>query len=329
LVTSAGTWTFGTAADSYGNAILLNGASAGNGFSQELEVANQGQLYAESGGQWWDWNGSGWVSTSNPNGSVSPPNPSSPSPDGSTLTVGQSGNLVTSAGTWTFGTATDSYGSDILLNGASAANGFSQELEVANQGQVYAESGGQWWAWNGSGWSGTNDPNSAPVSPTTLPPLTTTAAFQNLAQSAAATSIDNATSINSSGYDAVAWKNGAADQHGVGYADLSGDLSGSDPSLEALEPRSKADFNDDVTIGIPHASTLEALDAMVGIPHASTLEALDPIFQQDLNGNGASGTPSANSTTEPYGTAAAHFDPQTLQDSLATWVPLASHGGRA
>ena len=122
----------------------------------ELEVDNGGNLYADNAqGQWWQWTSSGWNSATNPNGSTPP----GISPDGTTLTPGQSGNLVTSAGTWTFGTATDSYGNAILLNGASAGNGYSQELEVDNQGQMYAESGGQWWAWNGAGWTSTSNPS--------------------------------------------------------------------------------------------------------------------------------------------------------------------------
>jgi hypothetical protein len=265
-VTSAGTWTFGTATDAYGDQIELNGGSAGNGYSQELEVANQGQMYAESGGQWWEWTGSGWGGTGNPNqitttavtldvaenaaatpigiaapvdanytanqlsvtvkslpsdGTVYLSDGATPvtageslsvaqltglefqptanlasgsssftytvsdpaglsvggsatlaisggsptlSPDGSILTAGEGGDLVTSAGTWTFGTATDAYGDQIELNGGSAGNGYSQELEVANQGQMYAESGGQWWEWTGSGWVGTSNPTNGSLS---------------------------------------------------------------------------------------------------------------------------------------------------------------------
>lgn len=44
------------------------------------------------------------------------------SADGSTLTVAQSqagGSLVTSAGTWAFGTASNVYGNAVLLNGGA------------------------------------------------------------------------------------------------------------------------------------------------------------------------------------------------------------------
>src|SRR3954469_22590863 len=81
------------------------------------------------------------------------------SPDGTILMAGSGGNLLTSAGTWSFGTATDPYGNIILLNGQSAGNGYSTELEVANSGHMYAGSNGQWWEWSGTGWAGTAAPS--------------------------------------------------------------------------------------------------------------------------------------------------------------------------
>ena len=67
LVTTAGTWTFSTTTNAYGNLILVNGQSAANGSAVELEVANGGHLYADnSQGQWWAWNGAGWTSSTNP-----------------------------------------------------------------------------------------------------------------------------------------------------------------------------------------------------------------------------------------------------------------------
>src|SRR5207253_716430 len=158
LVTSAGTWTFSASTTPYGNLILLNGQSVAGGSAVELEVANQGHLYADnSQGQWWAWNGSGWSASTNPT-------PSSPtvSPDGSILMANSNGNLVTSAGTWTFSASTTPYGSLILLNSQSAAGGSAVELEVANQGHLYADnSQGQWWAWNGSGWSSSGNPTTS------------------------------------------------------------------------------------------------------------------------------------------------------------------------
>jgi hypothetical protein len=46
--------------------------------------------------------------------------------------------LVTSAGTWTFSTSSNSSGNLILLNGQAVAGGAAVELEAANQGNLYA-----------------------------------------------------------------------------------------------------------------------------------------------------------------------------------------------
>ena len=81
--------------------------------------------------------------------------------------AGSAGNLITSAGTWTFGTTTTPYGNLILVNGQSAAGGSAVELEVANQGHLYADnSQGQWWQWNGSGWGASAAPSTT-TAPTT------------------------------------------------------------------------------------------------------------------------------------------------------------------
>src|SRR5204862_5717408 len=60
------------------------------GYSTELEVANQGHMYATTRGEWWEWNGSGWAGSSDPT-ALSPPPSSSPqlSADGSILIAGQ------------------------------------------------------------------------------------------------------------------------------------------------------------------------------------------------------------------------------------------------
>ena len=149
LVTSAGTWNFGMASNAYGNAVLLNGGGTG-GWATLLEVANSGQLYAQAGdGSWWRFNSPGWsVSTAPSGGQVSP--------DGSALTFTQSqagATLVTSAGTWNFGTASNVYGNAVLLNGGGT-DGWATLLKVANGGQLYAQAGdGSWWRWNNPGWS--------------------------------------------------------------------------------------------------------------------------------------------------------------------------------
>jgi hypothetical protein len=73
--------------------------------------------------------------------------------------AGSGGSLLTGAGTWTFSTATAGGGNVILLNGQPAAGGSATELEVANQGNLYADNlQGQWWQWYGSGWSSSTNP---------------------------------------------------------------------------------------------------------------------------------------------------------------------------
>jgi hypothetical protein len=68
LVTSAGTWTFDNATANGGHLILLNAQSAAGGAAAELQVANGGNLFADNSyGQWWEWNGSGWVGAADPN----------------------------------------------------------------------------------------------------------------------------------------------------------------------------------------------------------------------------------------------------------------------
>ena len=131
LVTSAGTWTFSTSTNASGSLVLLNGASAASGSATKLEVANNGQLYADiAQGQWYEWVDGGWSGVASP---------TVLSPDGSILLAGGSGSLVTSAGTWTFSTSTNGSGSLVPLNGASAAGGSATKLEVANNGQLYAD----------------------------------------------------------------------------------------------------------------------------------------------------------------------------------------------
>ena len=87
------------------------------------------------------------------------------SSDGSTLAAGGTGNLITSAGTWTFGQVYQSPDYYIQLNGQTPSTaGAGVEMEVANHGNLYVDnSQGQWWEWNGSGWSSSGNPNSTTV----------------------------------------------------------------------------------------------------------------------------------------------------------------------
>jgi hypothetical protein len=84
---------------------------------------------------------------------------SNPSGDGSVLFAGSWGNLVTSAGTWTFNSAQSNGGYEILVNGQSAGGGYADWLYVENGGQVYAlNSASNWYLWGGGGWSWTASP---------------------------------------------------------------------------------------------------------------------------------------------------------------------------
>jgi probable HAF family extracellular repeat protein len=91
------------------------------------------------------------------------------STDGSTLTVPQAqagGSLITSAGKWTFGMASNAYGNTVLLNGGTNG-GYATLLEVASGGQLYAKaSDNSWWRWKNPGWTS----SSAPPATTTVSP---------------------------------------------------------------------------------------------------------------------------------------------------------------
>jgi hypothetical protein len=76
------------------------------------------------------------------------------SADGSTLVVGSTGSLATSAGVWTFGSKTASGGNQILLNGNPAGTGYGIELEVKNGGVMYTKNASaDWYQWNGKSWT--------------------------------------------------------------------------------------------------------------------------------------------------------------------------------
>src|SRR5438270_229962 len=108
LVANSGMWSFGSATNAYGTVVLLNGQPIAGSYAVELEVANGGNLFnqnAQSNG-WYEWNGSGWTSSSSPTLSPPPPPASPPppppglSPDGTILVPGQGGSLVANSGIW-------------------------------------------------------------------------------------------------------------------------------------------------------------------------------------------------------------------------------------
>jgi hypothetical protein len=77
--------------------------------------------------------------------------------------AGASGSLVTSAGTWTFSTATAVGGNLILLNGQPVGGGSAVEMEVAKGGNLFVRNAqAQWYEWVGSSWTPSADPTPAP-----------------------------------------------------------------------------------------------------------------------------------------------------------------------
>jgi hypothetical protein len=81
------------------------------------------------------------------------------SPDGSSITPSSGGSLVTADGTWTFGTATQSWGTQILLNG-QPMNNFANKMIILG-GKIYAQYSGTapgWVVYENGTWTITNDP---------------------------------------------------------------------------------------------------------------------------------------------------------------------------
>lgn len=88
---------------------------------------------------------------------------------GSLLKVGSSGHLVTSAGIWTFGKYTTAGGTQILLNGKSAAGGSAKMLEVGSGGVLYARNSfGKWYKRASGGWFSVSNPNVLKVAAASL-----------------------------------------------------------------------------------------------------------------------------------------------------------------
>lgn len=186
LVTSDGTWTLGATTTSGDHIVLLNGQQAANGAASELIVDNHGHLYAENAqGNWYEWATSGWLTSTDPTAGQSGSSTPSATPttttsglsaDGSIMLVGTNGSLVTTDGTWTFGTSTTSGDHVILLNGQPATNGAGLELIVDNNGHLYAENTqGNWYEWINSGWAASADPTTSQTgtsTPSPTPPTT-------------------------------------------------------------------------------------------------------------------------------------------------------------
>jgi len=159
LTAASGIWTFGTLYSSGNWNILRNSTSAGGAIGQKLEVSNGGQLYAlGTDNNWYLWTGSSWV-LGNPSGGVG-----NVSPDGS-IVSNDSGSLITSSGTWTFGAQVVANGWNVLLNSNSAGGGVASKLEVSNGGKLYAlGTDGNWYLWTGT-WVASNPSGNNNTSP--------------------------------------------------------------------------------------------------------------------------------------------------------------------
>jgi hypothetical protein len=148
--TSEGTWTFGPAQTANGDwPTLLNGTA--NGGAVQMQVAN-GSLcaYAQWSGHWYLRQNGAWsdVGSNYPNGTI--------------ISGGQSGSLITSEGAWTFGSTPNSSGDwPTLLNGT--ANGGGIRMQLAGNGSlyVYANWDSHWWLRQNATWvdAGANSPD--------------------------------------------------------------------------------------------------------------------------------------------------------------------------
>ena len=121
------------------------------------------------------------------------------SSDGSVLNAPSSGNLVTSAGTWSFGSTPSGSDYPILFNGSPARNGVGVLILYSN-GQIYIEnSANQWSQWGGFIWiSISGDPRSSGQS---APVITTQPVNMTVLAGATATF-----TVTASGTPTYLWK---------------------------------------------------------------------------------------------------------------------------
>lgn len=86
---------------------------------------------------------------------VPPPPAPSLSPDG-TVIIAPSGSIITSQGTWTFGSATAVGGNALMLNGTT--KGFGHQLYVIGANLYTFTANSQWYLWNNTTWVGVTPP---------------------------------------------------------------------------------------------------------------------------------------------------------------------------
>ena len=133
-----------------GGVIYENAALAGYSNGVTLLLYDNNIVYQEnSAGGWWSWNGSTWVSSSDPRNVSSSNGTTIPS---ATQITDSSGNV------WAVG------GGVIYENGALAGYSNGVTLLLYDSNTIYQEnSAGGWWSWNGSTWVSSSDPRNVPV----------------------------------------------------------------------------------------------------------------------------------------------------------------------
>jgi len=96
------------------------------------------------------------------------------SADGTTLSIGNSGTLVSIDGTWSFGPESGG-GGNLLLNGVQANGGWGNELVIAQGGHAFAlNTQGYWYEWLNGAWPRTTNPlGSGAGTPAGQPPTST------------------------------------------------------------------------------------------------------------------------------------------------------------
>ena len=130
--------------------VYENGAAAGYTKSVTLLLYDNATIYQENAtGGWWSWTGGSWTASSDPRKEAT-------SPNGTTIpTVAQ---IIDSSGNvWTVS------GGIVYENGAAAGYSKGVTKLVYDNNTLYQENGADgWWSWNGSSWTSSSDPVTAP-----------------------------------------------------------------------------------------------------------------------------------------------------------------------
>ena len=155
-------WSLGPQSNASGNQVLMNGAPSFGGYGTDIAIDRSGKAwYLDTSINWYQFNGGGWT--------YQAAGPQFNSPAGTTLSPGSVGTLSDATGNvWSFGAPTTTSGSQILINGASAAGGFGARLVLDTTGVVWGTTNlGGWWTWSTNGWvqQQANGPTFATPSP--------------------------------------------------------------------------------------------------------------------------------------------------------------------